>query len=95
MKKCLPYFHLSIVTFIPENISIITQKLQECFTSVNLVKDMEQGICENQLYNNTPDDNNPGIVLLEHSLLDVGGSPIVQGVFYMIPVLVDDILFVR
>ena len=56
---------------------------------------MEQGICDNELYNNTPDDNNPGIVLLEHSLLDVGGSTIVQGVFYMIPVLVDDILFVR
>ena len=56
---------------------------------------MEQAICENQLYNNTPDHSNPGIVQLEHYLLDIGGSSIVQGLFYMIPVLVDDILFIR
>ena len=56
---------------------------------------MEKGMCEKQLYTKTPDNSNPGIVLLEHSLLDIGGSSIVQGLFYMISVLVDDILFVR
>ena len=96
LKRFLLYFCFIILTFIPENISIITQKLQQCFTNgVNLVKEMEQSICENQLYSNTPDDNNPGIILLEHSLLDICGSSIAQGVFYMIPLLVDDILFVR
>ena len=78
------------------DISNITQKLEECFEyGVNLVKDMEKGICDNQLYSNTPHDSNPGIVLLEHSLLDIGGSSILEGLFYMIPVLVDDVFFVR
>ena len=89
-------FHLIIFNFVPENISIITHKLQECFTNgVNLVKHMEQAICESHLYSNTPDDSNPGIVQLEHSLLDIGGSSMLQGLFYMMPVLVDDILFIR
>ena len=56
---------------------------------------MEQAICESQLYSNTPDDSNPGIVQIEHSLLDTGGSSMLQGLFYMMPVLVDDILFIR
>ena len=89
-------FHLIIFNFIPENILIITHKLQECFTNgVNLVKDMEQVICESHLYSNAQDDSNPGIVQLEHSLLDIGGSSMLQGLFYMMPVLVDDILFIR
>ena len=56
---------------------------------------MEKGICEKQLYTKTPDNSNPGIVNLEHSLLDIGGSYIIQGLFYMILILVEDILFVR
>ena len=42
-----------------------------------------------------PNDSNPGIVLLQNSLLDIGASSMLQGLFYLIPVVVDDILFIR
>ena len=47
-----------------------------------------------QAPDDTPDDSNPGIVLLQNSLLDIGASSMLQGLLYLIPVVVDDILFI-
>ena len=48
-----------------------------------------------QAPDDTADDSNPGIILLQSSLLDIGASSMLQGLFYLIPVVVDDILFIR
>ena len=39
---------------------------------------------------------NPGIVMIESSLLDIGGNPdVCEGIFYMLPLFHEGKLFVR
>ena len=79
------------------SISSIIDQLEECSEyGIGLVRDMEDAIFDAGLFSNAPDNRNPGIVLLENSLLDVGAcTTVAQGVFYMLPLFYEGKLFIR
>ena len=85
---------------ITDSISTTIRKLQDCSTyGLDLVHDMEQAIIASSLFCNTlpkPEKPQPGIIKLEHDLLEVGATrEIAQGVFYMLPLYHEEKLFVR
>ena len=54
--------------------------------------DMEEYMFDSKLVEN----DKPGILQLEHSLLDVAANEeVAQGVFYMLPFLYNDNLYIR
>lgn len=78
------------------SISTIIEQLEECEYGLELVRDMEDAVFEAGLFSNEPDSRNPGIVLLENTLLDVGASEgVAQGIFYMLPLFYQGKLFIR
>ena len=60
---------------------------------------MEEAVIASSLFCNTfpkPEKPQPGIIKLEHDLLEVGATrAIAQGVFYMLPLYHGSRLFVR
>lgn len=59
-----------------------------------LVYDMDKELCDLGLYSH--DDVGGGILRLEQNLLDLGANQeVAQGLFYMLPIYVDEKLFIR
>ena len=57
---------------------------------------MEEGLVDAGLFSHDTTKTNPGIVMIESSLLDIGCNPAVcEGIFYMLPFFHEGKLFVR
>ena len=60
------------------------------------MRDMEECLVNSGLFSHDPSKTNPGVVMMESSLLDIGSNPEVsQGIFYMLPFEHERKLFVR
>ena len=83
--------------FILDKISTILGILRNCSEyGINLVRDMEECLVDAGLFSHDTTKTNPGIVMIESTLLDIGGNPTVcEGIFYMLPLLHEGKLFVR
>ena len=64
---------------------------------IDLVKQMEEGLLQYDLYSHESSHNsNPGLIKMESSLLDIGANDgVAQGIFYMVPVFYQGKLFIR
>ena len=78
-------------------ISRIAEKIQECTEyGINLQLEMEEYIFEAGLATSENGVNEPGIIKLEHSLLDTAGCPnLLNGLFYMLPLYTNGHLYIR
>ena len=57
---------------------------------------MEECIVDAGLFSHDTTNHNPGIVMIESSLLDLGANPsLCEGIFYMLPLFHQGKLFVR
>ena len=65
-----------------DTISTILGILRNCSDyGINLVRDMEEGLVNSGLFSHDPSKTNPGVVMMESSLLDIGSNPEVsQGI---------------
>jgi hypothetical protein len=76
--------------------------MEDLYRGIDLVRDMEAAMYEEDLVLITDDDGrahraqNGGVVKLEANLLELGGTPnVCKGVFYMLPILVGTKLCLR
>ena len=57
---------------------------------------MEEYLVDAGLFSHDTTNNNPGIVMIESSRLDLGANPsLCEGIFYMLPLFHEGKLFVR
>ena len=57
---------------------------------------MEECLVNQGLFSHDTTKSNPGIVMIESSLLDIGSNPAVcEGIFYMLPFFYEGKLFIR
>ena len=82
---------------ISASISSITKSLQACLEyGIPLVWQMEKTLSDQEFVNfDHQGSNNPGIVHFESSLLDAAASKSILGVFYILPLIFEDKIFLR
>ena len=57
---------------------------------------MEECLLEAGLFSHDTTKSNPGIVMIESCLLNIGGNPdVCEGIFYRLPIFLEGKLFVR
>lgn len=80
--------------FFVESISNVMDIVQDCLDGMDLVVKMEETLCQKQLYSHSSKES--GILSVEHNLLQVGSNPAVtQAVFYMLPIIHKEKVFIR
>ena len=93
------FFGVLFFLFFADEIMSIVSKLRRCIPEgIPLARTMDQFLARDKLFSWPEEDGqgNPGLIKLECSLLEMGANKyICQGVFYMIPIQVDDVVILR
>ena len=88
---------MNFIFLMTDEITRITEKLEQCTSfGINLQLEMEEYMFDSGLTAYTEGVNEPGIIKLEHSLLEVAGCPnLLNGLFYMLPLYTNGHLYIR